>query len=349
MKKFVSCLCLLLVFALLLPCAGTSAEAYVYHYDADFSKESIGEVFTRYLTERRLGNGSIAMGWYDLESGEEWYFGGDTFMEGASTYKLPLSMVYADKIAAGELTEDGKVAHYVLRDALEVMLVNSNNAAGRVLCRELHVSQVEYRALLAQYCGLDESELPDRYYHSNAYSPRFLIGTLHTLYDNSEKYDLLLGFLKRARPAQYFSLYRGDIEVAHKYGSDVGYVCDSGIIYTERPFLLCVMTYGLGGAQIILGEIARIAMDYAEYLAAQEPEPTPTPEPTPVPLPTPLPTPAPDAESPAAAESAEEPEKTRRAPAEGTEAGQRVLLAPIAGAGLVLAGTLALLLRRRKE
>lgn len=345
MKKRISCLCFMLIFALLLPCAGASAQQYEYHYEADFSRESLGEVFERFLSERGLGGGSITIGWYDLESGEEWYYNGDTFLEGASTYKLPLAMVYADKIAAGELTEESRVAHYVLRDALEVMLVNSNNAAGRVLSRELGVSNVEYRALLAQYSGLGESELPANFYRTNSYSPRFMIGTLRTLYDDSDKYDLLLGFLKQARPANYFSLYRGDIEVAHKYGSDMGFVCDSGIIYTERPFLLCVMTYGVSGAQIILGQLARIAMDYAEYLAAHEPEPTPVPTPAPTPAPTPRPTPAPEPED-GGEEPAAEPQP---AAADGNAAGQRVLLLPIAGAGLVLAGTLALLLRRRKE
>lgn len=329
-----------------------------YHFDADYAEETIGEVFERYLDQNRLTKRNIAIGWYDLESGEEWYYNGDTFMEGASTYKLPLAMVYADKIAAGELTEESMVAHYVLRDALEVMLVNSNNAAGRVLRQELGVSNEDYRALLAQYSGLDETELSDRFYRSNLFSPRFMIGTLHTLYDNADKYELVLDFMKQARPNDYFSVYRDDIEVAHKYGSDVGFVCDSGIIYTGHPFLMCVMTYNIGGAKYVIGQLARIAMDYAEYLAAQDPVPAETPEatpaPTPVPAPevtpeatpvsTPQPTSVPVPENGGETEAAEP-----RAAADESVTGQRVLLLPIAGAALILAGTLALLLRRRKE
>jgi len=260
-----------------------------FHFDADFSRETLGEAIERYLAENGCTGNSVAVGWYDVKSGEEWYHNADTYMEGASIYKLPLSMVYADKIAAGELTEESKVAHYVLRDALEVLIVNSSNAAGRVLSRELGVGITEYRSLLAQYSGLGEAELPERYYRGNQFSPRFLIGTLHTLYDKPEKYALILDLMKQARPDDYFSLYSGGIEVAHKYGSDVGYVCDSGIIYTEHPFLLSVMTHNLGSAQVILGQLARIAMDYAEYLAAQEsaPEPEPTEEPADAPAPDP--------------------------------------------------------------
>ena len=325
---------------------GAVPQERTYHFDADFSQETLGEVFERYLAAKKLPKGSIAIGWCDPESGEEWYFDGDTFMEGASTYKLPLAMIYADKIAAGELTEESKVAHYVLRDALEVLIVNSSNAAGRVLSRELTRDLTEYRGLLAQYSGLDASELPDRYYRNNLFSPRFLIGTLHTLYDEPEKYALILDLMKQARPDDYFSLYSGGIEVAHKYGSDVGYVCDSGIIYTEHPFLLSVMTHNLCSAQVILGQLARIAMDYAEYLAAQEPAPTTAPEPTGIPAPAATSAPEPTPAAPADGEAkAEAPQPT----ADESAAGQRVLLLPIAGAGLVLAGTLALLLRRQKK
>jgi len=213
-----------------------------------------------------------------------------------------------------------------------------------VLSRELGVGITEYRSLLAQYSGLGESELPERYYRGNQFSPRFLIGTLHTLYDNADRYALVLDFMKQARSEGYFGLYSGGIEVAHKYGSDVGYVCDSGIIYTEHPFLLSVMTHNLGSAQVILGQLARIAMDYAEYLAAQEPapEPEPTEEPADAPAPGPSFEPADGAKEPEAA-------APQPAAADGNASGLRVLLLPIAGAELVLAGTLILLLRRRKE
>ena len=51
MTKTVRFLCLLLVCALLLPCAGASAangkEPYFVHFDADFSQDSLGEVFEK--------------------------------------------------------------------------------------------------------------------------------------------------------------------------------------------------------------------------------------------------------------------------------------------------------------
>ena len=284
MKKIVRFLCLLLVCALLLPCAGVSAakgkEPYVFHFDADFSQESLAEVIERYLKKKHLLGNNISIGWYDLQSGEEYYRNPDLLLEGASTYKLPMAMVYADMIDAGEISLEDTIGPYVLRDALEGILVWSNNPKARVLQAYLSEDKGEFKRMLIPNSGLDESELPPQYFRSNNFSPRFLIGTLRTLYDNPEKYALLLDYLKQARPNDYISRYSGEIEVAHKYGSDAGFVCDTGIVYAERPFLLCVMSYGVGGAHLIISEIARIAMDYADYLAAQ---PAPTPEPTPEP------------------------------------------------------------------
>ena len=281
MKKGFRLLALLLCAALLLPGAAACADAPVYHFDADFSQESFGDAVSRYLASKYLNSYSVKIGWCDLQSGEEWYLGGDAFMECASTYKLPLAMIYVDKIG-----------YYVLGDALKAMLVDSSNPAGYALRNNLSGDVMEYRRLQAAYSGLSEDEISPAFYNYNLFSPRFMIGTLHTLYDNSERYSLILDYLKQARPTQYFSLYRGETEVAHKYGSYEDYVCDSGIIYTERPFLLCVMTYKVRGAPFIIGQIARIAMDYAEYLAAH-PEPTPAPSSAPTPVPSPVPSPVP--------------------------------------------------------
>ena len=241
-----------------------------FRFDADYARESLGDVIERYLTEKKLQNARLLIGWRDLESGEEWFRGGDTFMEAASTYKLPLAMVYADKIAAGELTEDDKIGQYRLGDALKVMLIDSNNFAAQRLRDNLSRDFVEYREMLVPYGGLDADTLPKGFYTANQFSPRFLINTLQKLYDDADTYALVLDYMKQARQDSFLSLYSGEIEVAHKYGSDENFVCDTGIVYAERPFLITVMTYGVGDAMHRIAEIGRIAMDYAEYLSAPE-------------------------------------------------------------------------------
>ena len=282
--KSIKRLCALLLCVLLLspaavwaaPARGADAE---YHFDADFSSETLGQVIERYLAERQISDKNIAIGWMDLTSGEEWYYNGDLFMEGASTYKLPLSMVYADKVLAGELKSTDKIGHYVLEDALYEMLVNSNNSVALRLRDNLTRDFAEYRRMLVPYSGLEADSLPSGYYTNNQFSPRFLIGTLHTLYERRDEFSNLLDYMKEARPDTLLSQYRGKTEVAHKYGSDENFVSDSGIIFARHPFLMTVMTHNVGDAMRRIGELGRIAMDYAEYLASLDP---PEPESEPV-------------------------------------------------------------------
>ncbi len=305
MKKAVSALCLLLCALLLLAAAPAAAVGF----DCDFDSESFGDAVERYISAKGINPGSITVGWYDIESGEEWYHGADVFMEGASTYKLPLAMLYADLIEEGVYTREDKIGAWVLEDAIREMLVRSSNTAADTLHFAYSQNQRTFREGLAPYCGLDPDSLPSGFYTANQFSPRYFIGTLRTLWDNSDRYGWLIDYMKQAQPDSYFSRWRGDYEVAHKTGNALGYVADTGIIYTERPFLLTVMTCEVRSAERVIGDIARIAMDHAEYLAerdaraaaeaaAQSPEPTAEPAPStePEPAPTPEKSPEPTAE-----------------------------------------------------
>ena len=295
MKRISGLLGLLLAAALLLSLA-PRAEAADWHYEADFAADGLGGTIERYLAEKGLDTRKITVGWQDIESGEEWYFGADVFMEGASTYKLPLAMLYADWVAEGRVSREDKYGSYTVELAVRESLINSSNNAADALRFGVSENHVTYRTAIAQNCGLDLDSLPSGYYTANQFSPRFLIGTLRTLWDNSEKYDWVIDYMKQAQPEGFFSRYRGDYELAHKTGNALGFVCDTGIVFAERPFLLTVMSAGVQNAETVLGEIARIAMDYAEYLAqkdgpaASAPTPASTPAPTPVPTPTPAPT-----------------------------------------------------------
>ena len=195
-------LSLLLCLALLAAPVCAAAEGFA----CDFQTETLGEAIERYLESKGLGGTAVSIGWRDIDSGEEWYFNADMFMEGASTYKLPLAMIYADRIAAGELSLDERVGSYRLEDALRVMLEDSNNAAGQMLRDRLSTNYAEYRRILAGPSGLDPEGLPSAYYTVNSFSPRFLIGTLQTLWDGAEEYEMLIDFMKQARPDGFLCL-----------------------------------------------------------------------------------------------------------------------------------------------
>ena len=204
MKKIAEILGLLLVAALLIAAVPAQEQAQ-WHFDADFAADGLGGTIERYLAEKGIASRSVTIGWEDIESGEEWYLGADVFMEGASTYKLPLAMLYADRVAEGSLTREDRLGAYTVDLAVREALVNSSNNAADALRSGVSDDQVTYRTAIAVNCGLDPAELPSGYYTANQFSPRFLIGTLRTLWNNSEKYGWLLEYMKQAQPTGCFS------------------------------------------------------------------------------------------------------------------------------------------------
>ena len=235
----------------------------------DFSDRGLDGVIEDFMTANGLKEDSFAMGWYDTVSGEEWYYNPDMFAVAGSLYKLPLNMIYADKLASGEVTEKDYAGGWQIGSAMRASIVKSDNTAAQALRKGLGADNTSYRNLMAQYSGIDTSDLPTTYYTDNCMSPRFMINTLRALYDSPDKYATLIGYMKEALPNRYFRLSQGEYEIAHKYGSFEGAKNDCGIVYTPRPFLLVVFLRGGRGEESV-GEICRIMTAYSLYLSDTE-------------------------------------------------------------------------------
>lgn len=319
-KKIKTTLLLALAAALLL--GGTAMGDFEY----DFSAQSLEEIIPLFMAGYGLTEDNFAMGWYDLESGESWYYGADAFMVAGSMYKLPLNMAYTDLLASGELQPDDMVGKYTVTRAMELSIIYSDNEAADLLADSLRLPYRDYRLLLAQYSGLDDSELPEEYFTKNRISPRFMINTLVYLYDNSELYSELIGYMKQAHPGRYFKKNEGEYEIAHKYGYYELVLNDCGIVYTPRPFALAAFTNRVKKAEAALSGLCELMTDYSLYLdslpvpaaaprPSASPAPAPEPESAPEPEPEPEPEPAPEP-SPEAAGTETEPPYAEPMPAE---------------------------------
>ena len=97
------------------------------------------------------------------------------------------------------------------------------------------------------------------------------------VYSNNDYAHLMLNYLgtdkdiidclKRAQPTDYFHLYIDpELEVAQKYGSYKEFNNTSGIIYTPNPVILTVMTSDLARAELVIGEAAKMFVDYTYTL-----------------------------------------------------------------------------------
>lgn len=230
----------------------------------DFASLGLDGVLAAYMEEKNLDIDNFGMCWYDITSGESWYFAEEVFRVGGSMYKLPLNMVLTDMMEDGTLENSTSVER--LRFA---SITYSDNEAAQYLRGLISENNIEYRTTLAAYSGYAAEELPDGYFHNNEFSPRFMLNTLLYLYENSTRYDFVIDCMKQAHPDAYFRKEQGDYEIAHKYGSFEGALNDCGIIYTPRPFLLVVMLQDVSYSERVLAELCHMMVDYSFYLEEQ--------------------------------------------------------------------------------
>jgi len=268
MQKFIRILLAALLIAALTAPPALAAETAP---DYDFSSQTLEEIMADFIAERRLTEDNFAMGWYDISTGESYYFNEDGWFVAASMYKLPLAMVCYDRIAEGTLSlSDSAGGGWRVDRALNRAIVCSDNDAAEALRHVVSYSQTAYRYAISVYSGMTKEELPRGYYYDNHMSPRFLIGTLQTLWDRSAEFETLITDLKSASPKMCFgSVENRRYEMGHKYGAYEGAVNDCAIVWAPQPYLLVVFTQSARYAERTLREIYSLFEDYAAYREAQ--------------------------------------------------------------------------------
>ena len=199
------------------------------------------------IAERKIKPGQVTVGWKDLVSGEEYYYGGDEVFYGASMYKVALNMYYAEKVSKGELTWESPVRSGRLGTLSAGSLENSNNNYSYTLSQAFG-SYRKAKIACAQYYGLTEEEaLADgKYLRDHWITARRMIVCLDTLNGDPERFPTVAEHLLKAQPGRYFRLHEDRWPIAQKYGAETvnaRWLSTGGIIYVpERPFLLVVMT-----------------------------------------------------------------------------------------------------------
>lgn len=211
----------------------------------------------------------ISFAYTYLATGETWFYNADTWYYSASMYKVPLMMILAQKEANGELTQESNLKGITLSYAEESILVYSNNDYAHLMLSYLGTDQ-EAREMYKQF-----SPLPDDYYDPDFvdysyFTVRFMNDVMTTLYNEPERFPNILDCLKRAQPVDYFHLCTApELEIAQKYGSYNEWNGTTGIIYLENPIILTVMMKNVERAEVVIGEAAKMFVDYTPTLDAK--------------------------------------------------------------------------------
>lgn len=259
----------LLLAALLLPAPAHADDA------ADALCATVGALFEEYS----LSEKNFALGFRALSDGTECWYNADKLFETASLYKLPLNMYFYELEAEGELEPDEKVCGVPLDYFHEQSLEYSNNALSQAMIDWIG-SYREFKDIAFGYTGLDDSLRDAEYYASGGFSARMMVGMLQTLWNDQDTFGGALEHLKKAQPGQYLESGSCGLEVAQKYGYEhydgVLNICIAGVVYTEEPFLITVLTRGVGRADELMGKLCDAFAEYEQTRERVEPVPPET-------------------------------------------------------------------------
>lgn len=259
-----------LLLAALLLCSPALADGAADALDA-----AVGALFEEYdLSER-----NFALGFRALSDGTEYWYNADKLFETASLYKLPLNMYFYELEAAGEIASDEPIYGVPLDYCHEQSLVYSNNELSQNMIDWIG-SYRQFKDIAFGYTGLDESERGFDYYASGGFTARMMVGMLQTLWDDPDTFGEAIEHLKKAHPGEYLESGECGLEIAQKYGYEhydgILNICIAGIVYTDEPFLITVLTRGVGWAEVLMGKLCDAFAEYEQTRERVEPVPPET-------------------------------------------------------------------------
>lgn len=290
---FAAALCLLLVLLCAVP-------AHAADDDDRFQGKTWDEVVEVFLSERGIDPEKVALGYRNTVTGEEHFLNGDIYHMAASMQKVPLNMVYTERVRSGEMTLNERIDGYPYAKALELTIVNSDNDLAYRLWMKLGGFR-EYRSMIVPYMTDDPDSLDPIFFRDNYFTARQMIHCLNLLQTESERFPGLIGMMRLAEPKNYFNYHEQSYEIAHKYGYlkvlTTQYINDCAIVYTDEPIVIVMFTLSLPKPYDALADYCSLMADYAQYHTelrrVEEAQVTPSPSPSPSPVPTAAPTPTP--------------------------------------------------------
>lgn len=240
--------------------------------------------------------GRFSVGLIYTATGDSYYYNGDAWYYSGSVYKVPVCMLLAEEVAAGNLAQDTVIqsprGSYDVSYLEYTSIVNSDNNSGHTIVDYFKGTfNGKCADQLMKYTSLDESYFTEpNFFEYSYYSPRFICEVLNTLYTEQERFPNIIDLMKLSMPGHYMKAGIPEYDVAQKYGalvdsSGVDWNNCVGIIYSENPVIISVMTKNVGGYENFIAEISRRVMDYAltldeklpAYLAEHAPTPTEAP------------------------------------------------------------------------
>ena len=241
------------------------------YIDMDLAKD-----IETYFQENGIDHEKVAYCITDLEHNIKYSMNEKDEFIAASIYKLPLAMLYYDKVNDGEYTLDstftysgymhedagvvssnyGIGSQIPLSDLLDDLIEYSDNDAGHILYENLG-GWKEYKEAMTKYTD----SISENYYTEDNVSTANTMNDVVTyLYEHKEDYKDLIENMEKAEPGEYLDRDT-QLSMPQKYGMYDSALNSVGFVECNTPYSIVVLTdLGNKGADV-MANINRIAYE----------------------------------------------------------------------------------------
>lgn len=246
------------------------------YIDMDLAKD-----IEAYFQENGIDHEKVAYCITDLEHNIKYSMNEKDEFIAASIYKLPLAMLYYDKVNDGEYTLDstftysgymhedagvvssnyGIGSQIPLSDLLDDLIEYSDNDAGHILYENLG-GWKEYKEAMTKYTD----SISENYYTEDNVSTANTMNDVVTyLYEHKEDYKDLIENMEKAEPGEYLDRDT-QLSMPQKYGMYDSALNSVGFVECNTPYSIVVLTdLGNKGADV-MANINRIAYEHFKGL-----------------------------------------------------------------------------------
>lgn len=245
--------------------------------NSQFIDMSLAKDIEAYFQENGIDHEKVAYCITDLEHNIKYSMNEKDEFIAASIYKLPLAMLYYNKVNEGEYTLDstftysgymhedagvissdyGIGSQVPLSDLLNDLIIYSDNDAGHILYENLG-GWKEYKEAMTKYTD----SISENYYTmDNVTTANTMNDVVTYLYDHKEDYKGLIKNMEEAEPGEYLDRDT-QLSMPQKYGMYDSALNSVGFVECNTSYSIVVLTsLGDKGADV-MANINRIAYEH---------------------------------------------------------------------------------------
>lgn len=245
--------------------------------NSQFIDMSLAKDIEAYFQENGIDHEKVAYCITDLEHNIKYSMNEKDEFIAASIYKLPLAMLYYDKVNEGEYTLDstftysgymhedagvissdyGIGSQVPLSDLLNDLIIYSDNDAAHILYENLG-GWKEYKEAMTKYTDT----ISENYYTmDNVTTANTMNDVVTYLYDHKEDYKGLIKNMEEAEPGEYLDRDT-QLSMPQKYGMYDSALNSVGFVECNTSYSIVVLTsLGDKGADV-MANINRIAYEH---------------------------------------------------------------------------------------